>query len=148
MDRHKRVILRSSIWLSVMVGVTLATLMTLALPWLSVFRQPEAILAPAKPFIPILSWSLVPALVFISSKTFCEALSKPLVPALMMYLGVALNVFLNWVLIFGNLGAPALGLVGAGWATFISRIVTMTGTLLFCVRVTGSGYLGPVAGFA
>jgi MATE family multidrug resistance protein len=49
-------------------------------------------------------------------------------------------VFLNWVLIFGNLGAPALGLVGAGWATLISRIVTMTGTLLFCVRVTGSGF--------
>jgi multidrug resistance protein, MATE family len=48
-------------------------------------------------------------------------------------------VFLNWVLIFGNLGAPALGLVGAGWATFISRIVTMTGTLWFCVRVTRSG---------
>ena len=140
MDRHKRVILRSSLWLSVMVGVTLATMLTLALPWLSVFRQPEAILAPAKPFIAILSWSLVPALVFISSKTFCEALSKPLVPALIMYLGVALNVFLNWVLIFGNLGAPALGLVGAGWATLIARVFTMLGTLLFCVRVTGSGY--------
>jgi len=140
MDHHKRVILRSSIWLSAMVGVTLATVLTLAQPWLSVFRQPETVLSQAKPFIAILSWSLVPALVFISSKTFSEGLSRPLVPALTMYLGVALNVFLNWVFIFGNLGAPALGLVGAGWATLISRIVTMTGTLLFCVRVTGSGF--------
>jgi multidrug resistance protein, MATE family len=140
MDRHKRIILRSSIWLSTMVGVILATVLTFTQPWLSVFRQPEAVLGQAKPFIAILSWSLVPALVFISSKSFSEALSRPLVPALIMYLGVALNVFLNWVLIFGNLGAPALGLVGAGWATFISRIVTMTGTLLFCVRVTGSGF--------
>jgi MATE family multidrug resistance protein len=140
MDRHKRVILRSSIWLSAMLGVILATVLTLAQPWLSVFRQPEAVLGQAKPFIAILSWSLVPALVFIGSKTFSEALSRPLVPAVIMYLGVALNVFLNWMLIFGNLGAPALGLVGAGWATFISRIVTMTGTLLFCVRVTGSGF--------
>src|SRR5271165_828855 len=140
MDQHKRVILRSSIWLSAMVGVILATVLTLAQPWLSVFRQPETVLGQAKPFIAILSWSLVPALVFISSKTFSEALSRPLVPALMMYLGVALNVFLNWVFIFGNLGAPALGLVGAGWATLISRIITMTGTLLFCVRVTGSGF--------
>jgi multidrug resistance protein, MATE family len=140
MVQHKRVILRSSIWLSAMVGVTLATALTLAQPCLSVFRQPEAVLAQAKPFIAILSWSLVPALIFISSKTFCEALSRPLVPAQIMYLGVALNVFLNWVLIFGNLGAPALGLVGAGWATFISRIVTMAGTLLFCLRVTGSGF--------
>jgi multidrug resistance protein, MATE family len=140
MVRQKRVILRSSIWLSAMVGVALATVLTLAQPWLSVFRQPEAVLAEAKPFIAILSWSLVPALIFISSKTFCEALSRPFVPAQIMYLGVALNVLLNWVLIFGNLGAPALGLVGAGWATFISRIVTMMGTLLFCARVTGSGF--------
>ena len=140
MDQHKRIILRSSIWLSAMVGVIVATVLTLAQPWLSVFRQPETVLGEAKPFIAILSWSLVPALVFISSKTFSEGLSRPLVPALIMYLGVALNVFLNWVFIFGNLGAPALGLVGAGWATLISRIVTMTGTLLFCVRVTGSGF--------
>jgi MATE family multidrug resistance protein len=140
MDGHKRVILRSSIWLSILVGVILATILTLAQPWLSMFRQPQAILDQAKPFIAILGWSLIPALVFIGSKTFSEALSRPHPPALMMYLGVALNVFLNWVLIFGNLGAPALGLVGAGWATLISRIVTMMGTLLFCLRVTGSGF--------
>jgi MATE family multidrug resistance protein len=139
MDRHKRVILCSSIWLSALVGVILASILTLAQPWLSVFRQPETVLTQAKPFIAILSWSLVPALVFISSKNFSEAVSRPLVPALIMYLGVALNVFLNWILIFGNLGAPALGLAGAGWATLISRIVTMAGTLLFCLRVTGSG---------
>ena len=140
MNRHKQVILCSSIWLSVMVGVILATVLTLAEPWLSVFRQPETVLSRAKPFIAILSWSLVPALVFIGSKSFSEAVSRPIVPAVMMYLGVGLNVFLNWVLIFGNLGAPALGLVGAGWATFISRIVTTTGTLLFCLRVTGGGF--------
>src|ERR1700736_3585993 len=139
LDRHKRVILRSAIWLSAMVGVILATVLTFTQPWLSVFRQPEAVLTLAKPFLAILSWSLVPALVFISSKTFSEALSRPLAPALIMYLGVALNVFLNWVLIFGNLGAPALGLVGAGYATFISRLAAMAGTLVYCVRVTGSG---------
>jgi MATE family multidrug resistance protein len=140
MDRHKQVILCSSLWLSIAVGVLLATALTLAMPWLAIFRQPEEILSQAKPFMAILSWSLVPALVFISSKSFSEAVSRALVPALMMYLGVALNVFLNWVLIFGNLGAPPLGLAGAGWATLISRLVTMAGTLLFCVRVTGSGF--------
>jgi multidrug resistance protein, MATE family len=140
MDQHKRVILRSSIWLSVMIGVSVATFLTLLQPWLAVFRQPPEVLDQARPFIAILSWSLVPALVFISAKTFSEGVSRPLVPALMMFLGVGLNVFLNWVLIFGNLGAPAMGLVGAGWATFISRIFTMAATLLFCLRVTGSNF--------
>jgi MATE family multidrug resistance protein len=139
MDQQKQVILSSAIWLAAIIGVILATVITLAQPWLSIFRQPQAVLTLAKPFTAILSWSLVPALVFISSKTFSEALSKPLAPALIMYLGVALNVFLNWVLIFGNLGAPALGLVGAGYATLISRIATMTATVAFCIRVTGCG---------
>ncbi len=139
-DRHKQVILCSSIWLSALVGIMLATILTLALPLLSAFHQPPKVLTEAKPFLAILGWSLVPAMVFISSKTFSEAVSRPMFPAVMMYLGVALNVFLNWILIFGNLKAPALGLVGAGWATLISRIFTMAGTLLFCVRVTGSGF--------
>lgn len=38
-----------------------------------------------------------------------------------MFLCNGLNVFLNWLLIFGNLGFPALGLVGAGLATGISN---------------------------
>jgi MATE family multidrug resistance protein len=44
------------------------------------------------------------------------------------------NVLFNWVLIFGNLGFPALGLVGAGIATALSRLVSFAGLVLF-VRV-------------
>lgn len=42
------------------------------------------------------------------------------------------NVFFNWVLIFGNLGFPALGLDGAGYATIFSRLF-MAGALMFYV---------------
>jgi MATE family multidrug resistance protein len=38
---------------------------------------------------------------------------------------VALNVFLNWVLVFGHLGCPALGLVGSGWATLLARLTAV-----------------------
>ena len=36
-------------------------------------------------------------------------------------IGNAVNVFLNWILVFGNLGSPALGAVGSSWGTSISR---------------------------
>ena len=137
-NQAKVVILRSSIWLSILVGTILATFLTLIQPGLTMFRQPADVQAQAQPFLVIISWSLVPAMLFISSKIFCESLSRPLVPMLMVYLGVALNVFLNWIFIFGNLGAPALGLVGAGWGTFIARIVTVIGTLWYCLRVNST----------
>jgi len=134
-----RTILPSSVWLSLTVGATLAILLVLLQPCFFLFHQQPAVLDKALPFMVVLGWSLVPALAFMSAKTFCESLSKPLVPMLMMYLGVGLNIFLNWVLIFGNLGAPSLGLMGAGWATLASRIVTLCGTLFYCLHVTGSG---------
>jgi MATE family multidrug resistance protein len=145
MHQTIRTILPSSVWLSFTAGAILAILLTSLRPWFFLFHQPQDVLDQALPFLVIISWSLVPALGFMNAKIFCESLSKPFVPMLMMYLGVSLNIFLNWVLIFGHLGAPPLGLVGAGWATLISRIVTMCGTLFYCMWVTGSdlGDLSP-----
>ncbi|MCX7282649.1 MAG: MFS transporter, partial [Novosphingobium sp.] len=42
---------------------------------------------------------------------------------------VFLNVFLNWIFIFGNMGSPPMGLTGAGLATLLSRIAAMLGVL-------------------
>jgi MATE family multidrug resistance protein len=44
------------------------------------------------------------------------------------------NVFVNWVLIFGNLGAPALGLAGAGWATFCTRTLMAVALAIYISR--------------
>lgn len=45
------------------------------------------------------------------------------------------NIFLNWVLIFGNLGAPALGTLGAGLATFISLAIATAMHFWFAHRL-------------
>jgi MATE family multidrug resistance protein len=47
-----------------------------------------------------------------------------------------LNVLLNWVLIYGNLGAPALGLEGSGWATLTARTVLALALLAYVTRAS------------
>jgi len=49
-----------------------------------------------------------------------------------------LNIFLNWVMIFGNLGAPELGVMGAAYATCISRLAEMAVVLFFVLKLDTS----------
>ncbi|MEL6117714.1 MATE family efflux transporter [Photobacterium sp. SP02] len=58
-----------------------------------------------------------------------RAMHQPAISTLFSAVGIALNLFLNWVLIFGNLGMPAYGIAGAAWATAISGLVEIA--LLF-----------------
>jgi MATE family multidrug resistance protein len=48
-----------------------------------------------------------------------------------------LNVFLNWVMIYGNLGSKALGFEGAAWATLISRSAILVVMLVWLARAKG-----------
>jgi multidrug resistance protein, MATE family len=87
--------------------------------------QPPEVLAEIGPFYTLITVSLLPVLLFQVFRQFAEALGRPWVPMVIMLAVVALNVGLNWILIYGHLGAPALGLAGAGWATLISRITAL-----------------------
>lgn len=65
--------------------------------------------------------SLFPALLYHCLKSVWEGLGWSQPPMLVLLGGIGLNIFLNWVLIFGKFGFPEMGLVGAGWATLIAR---------------------------
>jgi len=89
------------------------------------FNQPEAVMAEVNPYFLLIVFSLLPTMVFQVLRQYAESLERPLLPMVLMLLGVMLNILLNWILIYGNWGAPALGLAGAGWATLISRTAGM-----------------------
>jgi MATE family multidrug resistance protein len=67
-------------------------------------------------------------------RQFAEALGRPGVPMLILLGCVVLNAGFNWVLIYGRLGAPALGLVGAGWATLIARVIALVAIIVWLRR--------------
>ena len=72
-------------------------------------------------YLRIMLWGLAPfAIVQAYAGTLREA-GETVVPMIAGIAAIATNLFLNWVLIFGHLGAPALGVSGAAIATVISR---------------------------
>lgn len=134
----KQAVLRISVWLSTGLGLSLALVVFLANPWLQIFGQTQLVLVTAKPFLNLLAWSLVPALGYMGAKIFCDSLGRPTIPMLILYLAVLVNALLNWVLVFGNWGAPRLGLEGSAWATVFSRSVAMLGTVGYALRITNA----------
>ncbi len=103
----------------------------LCLPFWAVLWQGEAILlllgqepelaALGGDYLRALQWGRLPALWFVVLRSFVAALERPRPAMVVTLAAVLLNIFTNWVLMFGNLGAPALGLVGAGISSSIAN---------------------------
>lgn len=85
-------------------------------------QDPE-VAALAVPFMHLISASIIPMLMFLALKHFADGLEKTRAAMILSVAAVPLNVFLNWLLIYGNLGFPRLELVGAGVATLLTRVL-------------------------
>jgi multidrug resistance protein, MATE family len=86
-------------------------------------KQPIDVVEMAIPYLSIIMLSMVPLMIFQTFRQFAEGLSLTRQAMVIVLISNALNIGLNYILIFGKLGFPAMGLLGAGWATFISRVV-------------------------
>ena len=117
--------LRHGLAVATMSGFVAMVLMEFLGTQLGRLGQPPEVVAAAQPFFLLIAASLVPALMFQAFRQFAESLGRPWLPMVIMMTGVLLNVGLNWVLIYGHLGAPALGLAGAGVATLTARCVDL-----------------------
>jgi len=112
---------RHGLYLSLLLGVVMFLGAWILSGYLGLFGQPIEVSAISKTYFLVLVASVVPALASISLKNHADAMDRPWPPFWIFLAGVVLNIGLNWVMIFGKLGCPALGMEGAAWATLISR---------------------------
>lgn len=99
-----------------------------------IFDQTVEVAKLAKPYLTLLMWSLCPMLIFFFAKNICDGFSYTLGGMIITISGLIINVFLNWVLIYGKLGFDAYGLNGAGYATIISRIYLALGMVFLMLK--------------
>ena len=113
------------ILLCTILGIALFGLILLIKPLMYHMDQPEEVVELAIPYLDLVAFSLIPLIMFQGFKQFADGLSQTKYAMWATILANVINVALNYVLIFGKLGFPQLGIVGAAIGTLISRVVML-----------------------
>lgn len=92
------------------------------IPFLHCFGQDPAVVEVARPYYTLIVLSIIPFLFFTFFKQFLEGLGNTSVAMVITLAMNALNIFLNWLFIYGNWGCPELGATGAGIGSLVARI--------------------------
>ncbi|MDF1835117.1 MAG: MATE family efflux transporter [Alteraurantiacibacter sp. bin_em_oilr2.035] len=124
--RPVRRAMRMALWLAIIVTVFGMAICALAGSLMRVTGQEPHITALAISYMEVLLWSTGPMVVAGVLRNFVSALGRPVFATLITAVGIGVNALANWVFIFGNWGAPALGLPGAAIATLITSLVIVT----------------------
>ena len=77
---------------------------------------------PMRPFLRALNWGSLPLLSYFALRRYLQAVNvaHPIMFALIS--ANLVNAFGDWVLIYGHLGFPAMGITGSGWSTCFARV--------------------------
>jgi MATE family multidrug resistance protein len=128
-------------------GVVLALILTVPitvvvrlLVWsLDYWGLDHRVLPLTRDYLGVVGWSVAPLLLFASFRRYLQAMNavRPVMFALVS--ANLINALVNWILIFGKLGAPPMGVRGAAWATVAARAymtLFLLGTIVYRERHT------------
>jgi multidrug resistance protein, MATE family len=110
------------VYLSLILAVPMTALAWIGIANLQAIRLHEDVLRLAVPYLRIISWSILPLLLYASFRRYLQAMGLVRPVGFALVTANIINAATNWVLVFGRLGAPAMGTDGAGWATVASRL--------------------------
>lgn len=134
---EKASLFKNSLFLNFTASVVLFLILFFSAPLLTNLQQPQDVVALATPFYEVLIFSMIPVSLFFVCKQYCEGLSNTRAALIVSVAGNILNIVLNYILINGYFGLPALGYMGSAWATFIARCFMGIG-FLFLIYKTGT----------
>lgn len=141
-DCHRALL--SSIYLSLPLAAILMGLVWWFSPMLYSLGINRAILSQAIPYLKAVTWSTLPLLLYFGFRGYLQGMNQVRPVMFALVTANLINVGGNWTLIYGHLGAPAMGAVGSGWSTCISRVYmasVLIGYTMYFDRRRGTGLL-------
>ncbi|MEM7780244.1 MAG: MATE family efflux transporter [Pseudomonadota bacterium] len=121
---------RMALWLAVILGIIGMGICLLLEPIMRATGQQETIIALAIEYNYVIVFSLVPMLLAGVLRYYVSAMGRAFFATAITAAGVGVNGIANYAFIFGNLGAPELGLQGAAIATIITSLFTLSAYIL------------------
>jgi len=122
---------RQSMFYSLVIGGIGTLICLIGEPILVLLDQAPDVAAGGGRVMQILAFSIVMNTVMLSSQFFLEGISRPLPGMIFMAVANIVNIFLNWVLVYGNLGFDPMAAEGSAWATTIIRTLLAGGIFLY-----------------
>lgn len=136
LERVKALFYNALVFVCVL-GLAVTLILGLVYPFFDYMGQDTNVVRWAKPYFLLQVFSLLPLLVFCLFKQFLEGLGNTKVAMIITLVANIVNIVLNYLLIYGKFGFPYWGVVGAGVATLISRILMAVGFFVY-VRTNDS----------
>lgn len=133
-EEHSAEVLKHGVWIVLSYALPLALFVQFGIHFLDYFGQPVEVLIHAKPYAIFMAWAILPSLVFRCFRNYSEARQHPWIPFWVIVLAVILNIFFNWILIFGNWGFPVMGAAGAGLGTLLASSITTVILIAYILR--------------
>lgn len=123
--RSLRRAIRMGLWITGLIGLVSMPIMWNVEKIFVSLGQDEDVSSLAAEYVRVAQWSLFPALWALVFRNFFATLEKAQIVFWAIIPGILLNGLLNYAFIFGNWGAPELGVVGAAWASLGTNIIIM-----------------------
>lgn len=110
---------RQALWLALLLGLLFSIVIRLLDPIFILFKTQAEVIPEAVGYIDAIGWGVLPLAFFVSFRYLADGLSITKTTMYVSFIGVLLNIPLNYILMFGHLGFPAMGAVGTGYASAI-----------------------------
>jgi MATE family multidrug resistance protein len=118
-------LVRNGLAANTMLAMLLMTIYGVLYFFIDKLGQPEELLPYMRPYY-LVNWVSLPFVCWFNVfKQTADGSTDTKTPMWILLSGNLVNIFANWVLIYGKLGMPELGILGAGLATLFSRILMM-----------------------
>ncbi len=133
-DTRVRRVTRMAFWASGIIGLLVMPLLWWSEPLLLAMGQEAGLSAVAQDYLRIAGWGLFPALGIMVLKSYLSALELTRVVLWGTLFAAVLNGLLNYVLIFGNFGAPELGVRGAAIASLTVQLASFLALAIYAAK--------------